>query len=155
MAQLLVERGWMTVDDRQEIERRLQRKVRKHRGDARDTLAAIAGANARDAILAVDHPEIRNTLSSLPLADGSGLTETLAPPAELRLRYRLTRIHAQGGLGRVWLAWDSDLNREVALKEIQPEKAGHPELWRRFLKEAQVTGQLEHPNIVPVYELAR
>ena len=64
-------------------------------------------------------------------------------------------MHARGGLGRVWLAHDGDLRREVALKEILPEQAANPETWRRFLKEAQVTGQLEHPNIVPVYELAR
>src|SRR5207248_1712923 len=70
-------------------------------------------------------------------------------------RYTMTRLHAEGGLGRVWLARDGDLNREVALKEIKPEGAEHPEAWRRFLKEAQITGQLEHPSIVPVYELAR
>ena len=43
----------------------------------------------------------------------------------------------------------------MALKEIKPTASPSPESWRRFLKEAQVTGQLEHPNIVPVYELAR
>ena len=43
----------------------------------------------------------------------------------------------------------------MALKEIRPDRAANPEIWRRFLKEAQITGQLEHPNIVPVYELAR
>src|SRR3954467_15164173 len=64
-------------------------------------------------------------------------------------------MHAEGGLGQVWGARHVELNRDVALKEIKPEQAGHPEMWRRFLKEAQVTGQLEHPNIVPVYELAR
>ena len=53
------------------------------------------------------------------------------------------------------MARDNDLGRDVALKEIKPDQAQHPEAWRRFLKEAQVTGQLEHPNIVPVYELAR
>src|SRR5438093_9151989 len=64
-------------------------------------------------------------------------------------------MHAEGGLGKVWVARDVDLNREVALKELQPGQAGHADTWRRFVKEAQVTGQLEHPNIVPVYELAR
>jgi serine/threonine-protein kinase len=67
----------------------------------------------------------------------------------------LQRLHAEGGLGRVWLAHDSELHRGVALKEIRPDRAADPAVWRRFLKEAQVTGQLEHPNIVPVYELAR
>jgi serine/threonine protein kinase len=77
------------------------------------------------------------------------------PPTEQRSRYTLTRLHAEGGLGKIWLARDHDLNREVAMKEIKPERANHPEACRRFLKEAQVTGQLEHPNIVPVYELSR
>jgi serine/threonine protein kinase len=43
----------------------------------------------------------------------------------------------------------------VALKELRPERAGQPALWARFLREAQVTGQLEHPGIVPVYEVGR
>src|SRR5207245_73132 len=81
--------------------------------------------------------------------------ETINPPSEQPSRYSLTRLQGEGGLGRVWVARDADLNREVALKEIKPEQSQHPEAWRRFLKEAQVTGQLEHPNIVPVYELAR
>jgi len=79
----------------------------------------------------------------------------MLPTEEKRSRYTLTHVHAEGGLGRVWLARDTDLNREVALKEIIPDKASHPDMWRRFLKEAQITGQLEHPNIVPVYELSR
>ena len=74
---------------------------------------------------------------------------------EGRSRYTLTRLHAEGGLGRVWIARDADLNRDVALKELKPSSAGHPEAGQRFVKEAQVTGQLEHPNIVPVYELDR
>ena len=79
------------------------------------------------------------------------------PPAAQRdtLRYTLTRLHAEGGLGKIWVAHDTDLNRDVALKEIKATTSLSPESWRRFLKEAQITGQLEHPNIVPVYELAR
>src|SRR5262249_5449069 len=98
---------------------------------------------------------IRNSLSSLPPAAGYVLVETVVPSNQQRARYRLTRLHAEGGLGKVWVAHDTDLNRDVALKEIRPEQAAHPDAWRRFLKEAQVTGQLEHPGIVPVYELAR
>jgi serine/threonine protein kinase len=55
----------------------------------------------------------------------------------------------------VWLAHDADLGREVGLKELRPDRGGHAEARCRFLKEAQITGQLEHPSIVPVYELAR
>ena len=85
------------------------------------------------------------------------LVETLVPlPAQRdSLRYTLTRLHAEGGLGKIWIAHDTDLNRDVALKEIKASTTPNPESWHRFLKEAQITGQLEHPNIVPVYELAR
>jgi tetratricopeptide (TPR) repeat protein/tRNA A-37 threonylcarbamoyl transferase component Bud32 len=48
-----------------------------------------------------------------------------------------------------------DLEREVALKELRPEQTSNPVVWSRFLEEAKITGQLEHPNIVPVHELVR
>jgi len=70
-------------------------------------------------------------------------------------RYSLMRLHAEGGLGRIWVAHDGSLDRDVALKELKPHTAQDADAWRRFLREAQVTGQLEHPNIVPVYELNR
>src|SRR5438270_788061 len=77
------------------------------------------------------------------------------PTAESAGRYSLTRLHGKGGIGQVWLARDNDLGREVALKELRPDRAGNPALVSRFVEEAKVTGQLEHPGIVPVYELAR
>jgi serine/threonine-protein kinase len=70
-----------------------------------------------------------------------------------RERYTLTRLHAKGGIGQVWVARDTTLGREVALKELRPEGSGNPIAWARFLEEARITGQLEHPGIVPVYEL--
>jgi serine/threonine protein kinase len=78
-----------------------------------------------------------------------------ATPTPQQFRYVVRRLQGEGGLGRVYAAYDRDLNREVALKRMREDQAGHPEAVRRFLREAQVTGQLEHPNIVPVYELAR
>src|SRR5438105_2194096 len=86
--------------------------------------------------------------NAVPPAAGYVLVETINPPTQQRSRYALTRLHGEGGLGRVYVAHDGDLNRDVALKEIRPDQAQHPEMWRRFLKEAQITGQLEHPNIV-------
>lgn len=69
-------------------------------------------------------------------------------------RYRIVRSHARGGLGEVFVAVDEELGREVALKEIQGRHADDLESRARFLLEAEVTGQLEHPGIVPVYGLA-
>jgi eukaryotic-like serine/threonine-protein kinase len=68
-------------------------------------------------------------------------------------RYTLRHLHAAGGIGEVWLAHDADLDREVALKELRTERARNPALAARFLREARITGQLQHPGIVPVYEL--
>jgi len=70
-------------------------------------------------------------------------------------RFRILRAHARGGLGEVFLAKDTELNRDVALKEIQDRHARNPESRSRFLLEAEVTGALEHPGIVPVYGLGQ
>jgi tetratricopeptide (TPR) repeat protein/tRNA A-37 threonylcarbamoyl transferase component Bud32 len=68
-------------------------------------------------------------------------------------RFRVLRPHARGGLGEVSVARDDELNREVALKEIQPRFADDAASRARFLQEAEVTGRLEHPGVVPVYGL--
>ncbi len=68
-------------------------------------------------------------------------------------RFRILRPHARGGLGAVFVALDSELDREVALKQILDDRADDPVSRSRFLVEAQITGGLEHPGIVPVYGL--
>jgi serine/threonine-protein kinase len=68
-------------------------------------------------------------------------------------RFRILRPHARGGLGAVFVALDTELHREVALKQILDHHADDPVSRRRFLIEAETTGGLEHPGIVPVYGL--
>jgi len=68
-------------------------------------------------------------------------------------RYRILNAHAKGGLGEVFVAQDDELDRHVALKEIQTQFAFDQDKQARFLREAQITGNLEHPGIVPVYGL--
>ena len=68
-------------------------------------------------------------------------------------RFRVLRPHAKGGLGAVFVALDSELNREVALKQILDRHADDPSSRSRFVVEAEITGGLEHPGIVPVYGL--
>jgi len=76
------------------------------------------------------------------------------PGDERPERYQRLRLHATGGIGQVWLAEDACLGREVALKELKPERAADAGLARRFLHEARITSRLQHPGVVPVYELA-
>jgi tetratricopeptide (TPR) repeat protein len=69
------------------------------------------------------------------------------------VRFRVLRFHAAGGLGEVFVAEDVELRREVALKEIKRQHAGRIDSRGRFVLEAEITGGLEHPGIVPVYGL--
>ncbi|MGE0434811.1 MAG: serine/threonine-protein kinase, partial [Planctomycetota bacterium] len=68
-------------------------------------------------------------------------------------RFRLGDELGRGGIGVVRLAEDTDLNRELAIKLLQ--RADDAADVSRFIEEAQITAQLEHPNIVPVHELGR
>ncbi len=87
-----------------------------------------------------------------PLATAEGKSR-LGQSTSAGVRFRLLRPHARGGIGIVSVAMDAELHREVALKEILPEQADNPVSRARFLLEAEVTGRLEHPGIVPVYGL--
>jgi serine/threonine protein kinase len=70
-------------------------------------------------------------------------------------RYIEQAVIGRGGMGEVVLCIDRNTRRQVALKRILPHAAEDPARRARFVEEAQVTAQLEHPNIVPVHELER
>ncbi|GCE19078.1 serine/threonine protein kinase [Dictyobacter kobayashii] len=69
--------------------------------------------------------------------------------------YRIIRLIGRGGMATVFLARDTYLNREVALKVFKPREDGQDTFLRRFEREAQIVAQLEHPNILTVYEYGR
>jgi serine/threonine protein kinase len=73
--------------------------------------------------------------------------------ATAHAEYRDLCFHAAGALGEVFMAHNAELNREVALKFMKPSRAREPEARRRFFREAEVTGRLEHPGVVPIYTL--
>jgi serine/threonine-protein kinase len=70
-----------------------------------------------------------------------------------RASYQLRGEIARGGMGVLLKGRDLDLGRDVALKVLREDLAARPEIVRRFVEEAQIGGQLQHPGIVPVYEL--
>jgi serine/threonine protein kinase len=162
LASVLVERGWIRDSDVRVVDQLLELKLEKIAGNAQLGLAQIA---ARDAAVqasiasvrdAVDDADMRKTLDGVSHTS-AGTIEYIAPLEDLmqrRDRYTLTTLHAKGGLGQVWLARDTQLDREVALKELRPEQGANTTTLRRFLQEARITGQLDHPGVVPVYELA-
>src|SRR5262245_25800241 len=97
-------------------------------------------------------PSPSDTLSTHGLAPGP---PDAGPPAPgpVGMRYRVLRSHAEGGLGEVLVAYDEELDREVALKQLHPQFADQARNRERFVREARLTGLLEHPGVVPIYGL--
>jgi serine/threonine protein kinase len=67
--------------------------------------------------------------------------------------YQVDRLIGKGGMGEVYRACDTRLNRDVALKVLDASSPADPERLARFTREAQTTAQLNHPNIVAVYDV--
>jgi serine/threonine protein kinase len=86
---------------------------------------------------------------------GPAAAETRPEPdtTEARGHFTILQEYARGGMSRIWVARDNDLNREVAIKELRTEIGPNSGVYRLFLREAQITAQLQHPNIIPVYGL--
>src|SRR5262249_6484505 len=78
-----------------------------------------------------------------------------ALPADAPPRYRLDGEIARGGMGAVLKGRDVALGRDIAVKVLLETHRGKTELVQRFVEEAQIGGQLQHPGVVPVYELGQ
>ena len=70
-------------------------------------------------------------------------------------RYTILGLLGKGGFGRVFLAHDDDLNRPVAIKVPRPERVSQPKDIEAYLNEARILASLDHPHIVPVYDVGR
>jgi hypothetical protein len=130
-------------------------------GDVEQSLAAMpAGRSTREKLAGLGDPQINATLAltggdSIDLGsepDGTA-SYALGTVTSNGQRFRVLRPHAQGGLGAVFVALDTELHREVALKQMHDRHADDAGSRARFLIEAEITGGLEHPGIVPVYGL--
>ena len=96
----------------------------------------------------VRYPKIDSRGESVDFRDSDGAVEVTRSG-----RFQKIRPHAEGGLGQVFVALDDELNRQVALKQIQDQLSGDLDARQRFMLEAEITGGLEHPGVVPVYGL--
>ena len=158
IGEILVERGALDPGDRDALEAMIARRLAKHGDDPARSLAALSSAAgvAGDLRRAVDDPDVLASIAAVPgTRDDAYATRSTIPPgpASAAVRFRKVREHAAGNLGVVYVARDEELNREVALKEIKERNADHLHSQAKFLLEAEVTGGLEHPGIVPVYGL--
>jgi serine/threonine protein kinase len=164
LGRILVEQGALSPARRGLLEPLVEEHVRQHGGDPQRSLAALSSVGSvRKQLSQVADADVQASLAQVaaagavaPLPPTEDAYPTRRPAAEegaTGLRFRILRPHAKGGLGIVFVAHDGELHREVALKEIQVHHADREESRARFLLEAEVTGGLEHPGIVPVYGL--
>jgi serine/threonine-protein kinase len=159
LAQVLVDRGALDEVRRALLEALAAEHLRQHGGDPAASLAAVSSLGpVRDDLGRLDDPDLRASLAAAaPRSAGPGEGEATATytPSSRRAgqRFRILRFHRDGGLGRVYVARDEELGRDVALKEIRPDKVAEADLRGRFVLEAEINGGLEHPGIVPVYSL--
>jgi serine/threonine-protein kinase len=160
LGQILVEQGALRAGTRAALDLVVQEHLEQHGNDPHRSLAAVnsVGSVRRDLEQVAD-PDLQASLAQVSAArpgeadpcltsDYSAGTRTSSG-----LRFRVLRPHARGGLSEVFVARDEELHREVALKEMQAPLADDPHRRSRFILEAEITGGLEHPGVVPVYGL--
>jgi WD40 repeat protein/serine/threonine protein kinase len=158
--QILRERKSLSDEEHALIAALARKHVERHGGNAEKSLAALSAAvTLRKDLERLNDVDIAATLDHIShqrQADSD--CSTTLPNKDFgkdKTRFRILRPHAEGGLGQVYVARDEELNREVALKEIKLLRSDDPANRSRFMLEAEITGGLEHPGIVPVYSLGQ
>jgi WD40 repeat protein/serine/threonine protein kinase len=155
---IMVSQGLLTKERMEEI-LALQEKLlkRKERGisfeDAERLWAKVIGEGATPGVTIKG--ESANVRVPLPvdvsIRPGKVTMEGKSPKADKD--FELVELLGQGGMGLVFAARQISIDRQIALKMIKPEHADNGDRQAKFISEAMVTGELEHPNIIPVHEL--
>ena len=170
----LIQLGALTPADRAFLDSIVENTLHLHGDDSRRAYTSIAGPDEWQKMLSLapasEALHSVSTMLGMPLDVRDVRTGSISAVDETPGRYSHTSEYARGGMGRILLVHDQYLDRDIALKELLPfDSFGEDEPTRppdspvrasanligRFLREARVTGQLEHPSIVPVYELGR
>ncbi len=146
LAEQLTRCGLLTADEGRELETQADDYLR------RDGQSADPGATA-----AWDggSPDRFARIAKLLGIGNAPAPETHKETREVTTHFTLIRKLGQGGIGSVWLARDENLRRKVAIKELISRPQTSDAALRRFQREAEITGQLEHPNIVSVYQFGK
>ncbi|MCC6697494.1 MAG: protein kinase [Candidatus Hydrogenedentes bacterium] len=176
LSQRLTEAGILSESERKRLGDYVDDIVKAHGEDSQAALASIHQARTIQNSIEGMYNSLQGTsppdMTKPSLMQWLDIDSTRSLPAveEAPGRYTHPSEYARGGVGRVLLVHDQHLGRDIALKELLPSvesggstlKAGDQtpvqlslSLMTRFLQEARITGQLEHPSIIPVYELGR
>ena len=161
LAQILQDQGALSESRRSLLDALVQEHIKLHDDDPQKSLAALSSiGSVREGLSRIADSDVQASLGLVSAArealDDPYATVTsssLGASTSAGTRFRILRPHAKGGLGQVSVALDRELDRQVALKEIQDRHADDAESRARFEQEAEITGKLEHPGIIPVYGL--
>lgn len=161
---ILLEQGVVTVGQVELVQSMVEAQLKLHENDTEKALASFGSVELATLSIreAVDDSDLHKTIDHLQTLNPTVNQTRKSQPqrnsnkdafVKSGSRFRVLRSHARGGLGEVYVAKDEELNRQVALKEIQKQYADQDDSRSRFVQEAEITGGLEHPGIIPVYGL--
>jgi serine/threonine protein kinase len=155
LTDILINREWITQNDCQLIRAAVARKVERCAGDVEVALAVNDDPEILEIVRCSQVSELNRSFDRVAaqIGDSEIPIELIG---EKSLRYRWDKLHAQGNLGQVYSGSDLLFNRQVALKiSLTTESGNSSSAQTRLIEEARIAGMLEHPNIVPVYDLDR
>lgn len=161
LSEVFVDQGMISREESDVIEGVVRKHLERNNGDPRQSLQSIEAFEVvRSTLGDLGDTEVRTSAEYQTVATPNHDAYSTQGPrpadwAEHKGRFTVLRLHQKGGLGRVSIALDEELHREIALKEILPAHADNEENRSRFVREAEITGALEHPGIVPVYSLGQ
>ena len=159
IGEILVRQGALLPERRALLDALVEEHLRMHEGDPDASLAAVRTKGVIcEELQRLDGQELEVTFTHTPETRKAGEPSSTVAWWGKTLpggRFRVLRPQGRGGSGLVWVAQDEELHREVAFKELQEQHADNPRQRQRFVLEAEITGALEHPGIVPIYGLGR
>lgn len=161
LSEVFVEQGMLSDEESQLIDNVVEKHLARNNGDPKQSLQSVEAFDSIRASLGTfADADLRSTVEfdTLPMTSDDPYSTEVPEEHESvasQQRFKVLRLHQKGGLGRVSIALDEELNREIALKEILAAHADNLENRTRFIREAEITGALEHPGVVPVYSLGK
>jgi serine/threonine protein kinase len=162
LGEILVDQGSLEPEQREPVEMLVQAHLKGSNNDPKKSFATLASAiGVPEELSEIEDGDIELTLSHVGSASASVaiLAESVRRVQDKHFgrassdsgRFERLELHDEGGLGNVWIAKDKELDRKVAIKEMKERFADDESSRRRFVLEAEITGGLEHPGVVPVY----
>jgi eukaryotic-like serine/threonine-protein kinase len=159
--QILVADQAVSASTCETLKQLVELHIQHHEGDPQKSLMALSGSDlpgVRADLARLQDADLHQSIASMPVHDAwETQMQTVGNPTSRGGRFRVLRPlpGARGGMGEISVATDEELGRQVALKQILPDKADDEYFRQKFQVEAEITGNLEHPGIVPIYGLGR